>query len=558
MEASCEDEVVSVTTDTSNISSSSSQEMYIKLLESRLGKSRQREQLMMTKLIRKNQELAEMKTQLNNLKVSRVSQLGSDEVWVCNKCWCQSLKKKDMCQIPSCSSSNKCPENIKRVCTSCFVSFTGGISQSVIKDKKKINKKTKKKKFRLCSILKPRKINLNDHDYCSKEESAGPTSRLLQSNLSMPEDRKGNEVNETTREYIPEEDKCPLNISNMTGAITFHVKWLPFDRQIQQKKEREMMSESLPFHLELTPDEGDQIVRLQMSVTEVGTEVGVGGVMLPGLLPRHCLIAHTEGAVTVTPCSPQAEVIVNNQRATETTILQHGSVVKLANTVWRFLDPASMENPHLLTAESAQTSSTSSPATKVLTRSLSTQTATNEGKYSEEEMRRATLLMYSSIKTYKLLRKFSDHKYPCISTIRKHIQDFHCCYGLNEEMFQLLSIKLQTMSDLDRNVSIVFDEMDLQPTTDFSSHLKERLPKSKKALVVIVRGLKKSFKEIVYYNFDRVMERDRGKGKSNLDMELLGEIIAKVEDAGARVRAVTLDMGNRVLLSECKVKCTGC
>merc|ERR1719336_1483427 len=84
-----------------------------------------------------------------------------------------------------------------------------------------------------------------------------------------------------------------------------------------------------------------------MSVTKVGTEVGVGGVRLPGLLPRHCLIAHTEGAVTVTPCSPQAEVIVNNQRATETTILQHGSVVRPAKTVWRFLDPASMENPRL-------------------------------------------------------------------------------------------------------------------------------------------------------------------------------------------------------------------
>merc|ERR1719300_2251874 len=128
--------------------------------------------------------------------------------------------------------------------------------------------------------------------------------------------------------------------SNKGGAITFHVKRRPMDKQIRRKKERKMMAESLPFLLELTPDGGDRIVRLQMSVTEVGTEVGVGGVRLPGLLPRHCLIAHTEGAVTVTPCSPQAEVIVNNQRATETTILQHGSVVKLGKTVWRFIDPS--------------------------------------------------------------------------------------------------------------------------------------------------------------------------------------------------------------------------
>ena len=34
------------------------------------------------------------------------------------------------------------------------------------------------------------------------------------------------------------------------------------------------------------------------------------------------------------------QVVVNNHRITETTILQHGCVVKLGKTVWRFLDPA--------------------------------------------------------------------------------------------------------------------------------------------------------------------------------------------------------------------------
>ena len=34
------------------------------------------------------------------------------------------------------------------------------------------------------------------------------------------------------------------------------------------------------------------------------------------------------------------QVVVNNHRANETTILQHGSVVKLGKTVWRFIDPS--------------------------------------------------------------------------------------------------------------------------------------------------------------------------------------------------------------------------
>ena len=69
----------------------------------------------------------------------------------------------------------------------------------------------------------------------------------------------------------------------------------------------------------------------------------------------------------------------------------------------------------------------------------------------------------------------------------------------------------------------------------------------------MVRGLLAPFKEVIYYNFDTVLEWDRGKGKANIDLELLGEIIERVERAGGLVRSVTMDMGNRTLLSECKV-----
>ena len=65
----------------------------------------------------------------------------------------------------------------------------------------------------------------------------------------------------------------------------------------------------VPYLVELAPHggPGERMFRVQPSVTEVGGEVGPGGVTLPGLLPRHCLIHHTEGAVTVTPCA-HAEV----------------------------------------------------------------------------------------------------------------------------------------------------------------------------------------------------------------------------------------------------------
>ena len=77
--------------------------------------------------------------------------------------------------------------------------------------------------------------------------------------------------------------------------------------------------------------------RLQLDVTEVGGErppsAGPGGsssgggsqslqLFGPNIQPRHCVMAHTGGIVTVTPCSRDAETYVNGQRIYETTILQ--------------------------------------------------------------------------------------------------------------------------------------------------------------------------------------------------------------------------------------------
>lgn len=69
--------------------------------------------------------------------------------------------------------------------------------------------------------------------------------------------------------------------------------------------------------------------RLHPNVTEVGSERASPHsqsqslqLFGPNVQPRHCVIAHTEGIVTVTPCSRDAETYVNGQRIYETTILQ--------------------------------------------------------------------------------------------------------------------------------------------------------------------------------------------------------------------------------------------
>ena len=114
--------------------------------------------------------------------------------------------------------------------------------------------------------------------------------------------------------------------------------------------------ERWPYLVELNPD-GSEVRHMQQparrhlvtpgTVTEVGSDTvvhhtvataagrnGGGGAAVgiqlfgPGIQPRHCVLAQTEGMVTLTPCSPHAETYVNGQRLCETTLLRHGCVVR--------------------------------------------------------------------------------------------------------------------------------------------------------------------------------------------------------------------------------------
>ncbi|CAG0888923.1 unnamed protein product [Darwinula stevensoni] len=222
-----------------------------------------------------------------------------------------------------------------------------------------------------------------------KEDPANYCLVQIVTDPSDPSGRAGG-----TKEYILDEDECPLAIlmthQSERGSVTFHVKRRPADYQPRRRKKKTKPGyedgvyrsdeEFLPYFLELHPGEvtkyhifkasgtvnscselgcfglnknGSEIrqgipqrYRLQLNVTEVGSERSsqTGGQSLqlfgPNVQSRHCVIAHMEGIVTVTPCSREAETYVNGQRIYETTLLQHGAVVRFGrHHTFRFLDP---------------------------------------------------------------------------------------------------------------------------------------------------------------------------------------------------------------------------
>ncbi|XP_036831687.1 afadin isoform X9 [Oncorhynchus mykiss] len=171
------------------------------------------------------------------------------------------------------------------------------------------------------------------------------------------------------KEIVLDDTECPLQIfrdwPNDRGALVFQLKKRPPDYVPKKGRKPEdkglrgkgmdgplygsLPPEKLPYLVELSPDGSDsrdkpKLYRLQHSVTEVGSDTtDDGSIQLfgPGILPHHCKLMHTEGLVTVTPHSLEAETYVDGQRVTETTVLRSGATLQFgASHVFKFVDPS--------------------------------------------------------------------------------------------------------------------------------------------------------------------------------------------------------------------------
>uniref|UniRef100_A0A8C7J6W5 Afadin n=1 Tax=Oncorhynchus kisutch TaxID=8019 RepID=A0A8C7J6W5_ONCKI len=171
------------------------------------------------------------------------------------------------------------------------------------------------------------------------------------------------------KEIVLDDTECPLQIfrdwPNDRGTLVFQLKKRPPDYVPKKGRKPEdkglrgkgmdgplygsLPPEKLPYLVELSPDGSDsrdkpKLYRLQHSVTEVGSDtIDDGSIQLfgPGILPHHCKLMHTEGLVTVTPHSLEAETYVDGQRVTETTVLRSGATLQFgASHVFKFVDPS--------------------------------------------------------------------------------------------------------------------------------------------------------------------------------------------------------------------------
>ncbi|KAM4866498.1 afadin isoform 9-T9 [Thomomys bottae] len=198
----------------------------------------------------------------------------------------------------------------------------------------------------------------NPKDYC--------IARVMLPPGAQHSDERG------AKEIILDDDECPLQIfrewPSDKGILVFQLKRRPPDYvpkktkkhaegKLPKGKERpdgagygsSLPPEKLPYLVELSPDGSDsrdkpKLYRLQLSVTEVGTEkFDDNSIQLfgPGIQPHHCDLTNMDGVVTVTPRSMDAETYVDGQRISETTMLQSGMKLQFGTShVFKFVDPS--------------------------------------------------------------------------------------------------------------------------------------------------------------------------------------------------------------------------
>uniref|UniRef100_A0A671FSB9 Afadin n=1 Tax=Rhinolophus ferrumequinum TaxID=59479 RepID=A0A671FSB9_RHIFE len=213
----------------------------------------------------------------------------------------------------------------------------------------------------------------NPKDYC--------IARVMLPPGAQHSDEKG------AKEIILDDDECPLQIFREwpgdKGILVFQLKRRPPDyipkktkkhvdgKPVKGKDRAEgsgygsaLPPEKLPYLVELSPgrrnhfayysshtsedgsDSRDKpkLYRLQLSVTEVGTEkFDDNSIQLfgSGIQPHHCDLTNMDGVVTVTPRSMDAETYVEGLRISETTVLQSGMKVQFgASHVFKFVDPS--------------------------------------------------------------------------------------------------------------------------------------------------------------------------------------------------------------------------
>ena len=153
--------------------------------------------------------------------------------------------------------------------------------------------------------------------------------------------------------------------------------------------------------------------------------------------------------------------------------------------------------------------------------------------WKEEDISKAVTLKSLSPKAFRFIREIWKIPLPSSATISRWVSKLPVEPGLLHPVIRLLKDKASTMAENDRLCVVSFDETTVSQDWSFDMGTDTLYSPKSKVQCVMIRGLAKAWKQVVYYAFDTNMTRD-----------ILFDIILKVEAAGFVVVAMVSDLGS--------------
>ena len=153
-------------------------------------------------------------------------------------------------------------------------------------------------------------------------------------------------------------------------------------------------------------------------------------------------------------------------------------------------------------------------------------------KWSDEDISRALTLHNLSPKAYRYLRDVCKFPFPCRSTLSRWVSKINVEPGVLQSVLTLLQQKATTMPEFERLCAISFDECSVSQEWSYDKKADVFHEAKSKVQCVMLRGLTNSWKQLVYYDFDKDMTK-----------QILFDLIMRIEATGFQVVAMVNDLG---------------
>lgn len=169
--------------------------------------------------------------------------------------------------------------------------------------------------------------------------------------------------------------------------------------------------------------------------------------------------------------------------------------------------------------------------------------------WSQKEQKFALSIFYKSPSAYKFLRNSKKIRLPGLTTIKRWIGSLKCHPGFSTVLFKHLKTKADSMTDQEKQCTLIFDELKIKNFLEYSKYLdlvegyedlgsKGRTNKlAGQAMVFIIRGLYSSWKIPISYFLPATSV------KHVILSELLVEAVTRLFNSGFIVKALVCDQG---------------